>query len=87
MAQSEHKVRSEEQKGENWRSSCCVQFRTFTLEALLDDSPQEASAVVAEGGTHVVVGLEAVRHVDLEALLLELRGQGWWVGTLTLTGV
>lgn len=34
--------------------------------------------MVAEGGTHVVVGLEAVRHVDLEPLLLELQGRTWW---------
>lgn len=58
-------------------STICQSHRrlTFTLEALLDYSPQEASAVVAEGGAHVVVGLEAVWHVDFETLLLELRGQ------------
>lgn len=31
--------------------------------------------MVAEGGTHVVVGLETVRHVNFKALLLELQGQ------------
>lgn len=48
---------------------------TFTLEALFDYTPQQTSTVVAEGGTHVVVGLETVRHVNFEALLLELQGQ------------
>lgn len=57
---------------------------TFTLEALLDYSPQEASAVVAEGGAHVVVGLEAVWHVDFETLLLELRGQTWFIVSVGL---
>lgn len=46
---------------------------TFTLEALSVQAPQQTAAVVAEGGTLVVVGLEAMRHVNLEALLLELR--------------
>lgn len=46
--------------------------RTFTLEALFDQTPQQTPTVVAESGTHVVVRLEAVRHVDFEALLLEL---------------
>lgn len=41
--------------------------------SLSDHSPEQAAAVVAEGGAHVVVHLEAVRHVDLEALLLELH--------------
>lgn len=48
---------------------------TFTLEALFDQTPQQTPTVVAESGTHVVVRLEAVRHVDFEALLLELQGQ------------
>ena len=45
---------------------------TFTFKALLDHPPQETATVVTEGGAHVVVGLQTVRHVDLEALLLEL---------------
>ena len=48
---------------------------TFTLEPLPHQPPQHLSTVVTEGGAHVVVGLEAVRHVDFKALLLELRGQ------------
>lgn len=46
---------------------------TFTFLSLSDHSPEQAAAVIAEGGAHVVVHLEAVRHVDLEALLLELH--------------
>lgn len=48
---------------------------TFALQALFDETPQQTSTVVAEGGTHVVVDLETVRHVNFKALLLELREQ------------
>ena len=47
-------------------------FPTFTFEPLFHQAPQQAATVVTEGGAHVVVVLEAVRHVNLEALLLEL---------------
>lgn len=46
---------------------------TFTFQALLDHSPKQTSAVIAEGRTHVVVRLEAMWHVDLKALFLELQ--------------
>lgn len=48
---------------------------TFTLQALFDDAPQQTSTVVTEGGTHVVVDLKTVRHVNLKTFLLELREQ------------
>ena len=48
---------------------------TFTLESLFDKTPQQTSTVVAKGGTHVVVVLETVGHVNFKALLLELWGQ------------
>lgn len=48
---------------------------TFTFQALFDQTPQQTSAVVTESGAHVIVDLEAVWHVDLKALLLELREQ------------
>lgn len=51
---------------------------TFTLEALSVETPQQAAAVVAERGASVVVVLEAMRHVDLEALLLELYADTLW---------
>lgn len=46
---------------------------TFTFQPLLDHSPKQTSAVIAEGRTHVVVRLEAMWHVDLKALFLELQ--------------
>lgn len=52
-----------------------LHHHTFTLEALFDQTPQQTPTMVTEGGTHVVVRLEAVRHVDFKALLLELQGQ------------
>lgn len=52
-----------------------LHHHTFTLEALFDQTPQQTPTVVTEGGTHVVVRLEAVRHVDFKALFLELQGQ------------
>jgi hypothetical protein len=45
---------------------------TFTLEALLDHSPEHTATVVTEGRAHVVVDLKAMWHVDLKTLLLEL---------------
>lgn len=56
---------------------------TFTLEALFDKTPQQTSTVVAEGGTHVVVGLKTVRHVNFKALLLELRRQTEFIISMT----
>lgn len=32
--------------------------------------------MVTEGGAHVVVNLESVRHVNVEAFFLELEGKG-----------
>lgn len=46
---------------------------TLTFEPLPSQAPQQGAAVFAEGGTLVVVHLEPVRHVDLEALLVDLR--------------
>lgn len=47
---------------------------TFTLQPLLDDPPQQRTAVVAEGGRLVVVDAELVRDVDAEA---RARRLGW----------
>lgn len=46
---------------------------TLTFEPLPGQAPQQGAAVFAEGGTLVVVHPEPVRHVDLEALLVDLR--------------
>lgn len=46
---------------------------TLTFEPLLGQPPQESSAVFTERGTLVVVDFEPVRHVDLEALLVDLQ--------------
>lgn len=46
---------------------------TFAFKALLDHSPKQTSTVITEGRTHVVVSLEAMWHVNLEALFLELQ--------------
>lgn len=46
---------------------------TLTFESLPGESPQQRPAVLAEGGTLVVVDFEPVRHVDLEALLVDLK--------------
>lgn len=46
---------------------------TLTFESLLGEPPQQSPAVFAEGGALVVVDLEPVGHVDLEALLVDLR--------------
>lgn len=40
---------------------------------MFDHSPQQTSTVVTESGAHVVICLEAMWHVDLKALLLELQ--------------
>lgn len=53
-------------------ASSLLLLLTFTLEALLDQPPEQAATVVTEGGAHVVVDSEAVGHVDVEPLLLEL---------------
>lgn len=47
---------------------------TFTLQPLLDDAPQQRTAVVAEGGRLVVVDAELVRDVDAEARARRLQG-------------
>lgn len=54
------------------RAASSLLLLTFTLEPLPDQPPEQAATVVTEGGAHVVVDSEAVRHVDVEALLLEL---------------
>jgi hypothetical protein len=56
----------------NTTDTAHTQLPTFTLEALFDQAPQQTATVVTEGRTHVVVVLEAVWHVNLKALLLEL---------------
>lgn len=47
--------------------------RTLTLQPLLHQPPEQAAAVVTEGGAHVVINLEPVRHVDVETFFLELE--------------
>lgn len=49
---------------------------TLTFEPLPGQAPQQGATVFTEGGTLVVVHLEPVRHVDLEALLVNLRQRG-----------
>lgn len=46
---------------------------TLTFEPLLGEPPQQSPTVFAEGGAFVVIHLEPVRHVDLEALLVDLE--------------
>lgn len=58
--------------GKAQRAASSLLLLTFTLEALLDQPPEQAATVVTEGGAHVVVDSEAVGHVDVEPLLLEL---------------
>lgn len=58
--------------GKAQRAASSLLLLTFTLEPLPDQPPEQAATVVTEGGAHVVVDSEAVRHVDVEALLLEL---------------
>lgn len=48
---------------------------TLTFQPLLGQPPQQGAAVLAEGGALVVVHLEAVRHVDLEAFLMYLQNK------------
>ena len=46
---------------------------TSTFKALLVEAPQQTATVVTECGALVVVVLEAMWHVNLETLLLELQ--------------
>lgn len=46
-------------------------LRTFTLEALPQQTPQQRPAVVAEGQNLKAVDAEHVRHVDTEPLRSE----------------
>lgn len=46
---------------------------TFTFQALSIKAPQQAATVVTECGALVVIVLEAMRHINFEALLLELQ--------------
>lgn len=48
---------------------------TFTFKALFDKTPQQTTTMVTECGALVVIALEAMRHINLEALFLELRTQ------------
>lgn len=41
---------------------------TFTFEALSEETVEERTAVVTEGGGHEVVGLETVGNVDFKPL-------------------
>lgn len=50
-----------------------LQPLTLTFEPLLGEPPQQSAAVFTEGRTLVVVDFEPVRHVDLEALLVDLK--------------
>lgn len=47
---------------------------TFTLQALLDDAPQQRTAVVAEGGRLVGMAAELVWDVNAEARTRGLEG-------------
>lgn len=68
--------------GEHWKSTERCQLPsllpfTFTFESLFDQPPEQAATVVTEGGAHVVVNFEAMRHVNVETFLLKLRtGRG-----------
>lgn len=46
---------------------------TVTLQPLPCQAPEESATVLTEGGALVVVDLEAVGHVNLEPLLVELQ--------------
>lgn len=46
---------------------------TFTFKALFVETPEQTATVLTESGAPVVVGLEAMRHIDLEAFSLELQ--------------
>lgn len=46
---------------------------TFTFKALFVETPQQTTTVVAECGALVVIELEAMRHINLEAFFLELH--------------
>ena len=46
---------------------------TFTFKALFVETPQQTATVFTEGGALVVIVLEAMRHINLEALFLELQ--------------
>lgn len=50
-----------------------IKSLTLTFEPLPGEPPQQRATVFAEGGTFVVVDLEPVGHVDLEALLVDLQ--------------
>lgn len=55
-------------------SSCHIhQGLTITLQSLPCKAPEERAAVLAESWTLVVVDFEAVRHVNLEPLFMELQ--------------
>lgn len=46
---------------------------TLTFEPLPGEPPQQSPTVFAECGTLVVVDFKPVRHVNLEALLVDLQ--------------
>ena len=46
---------------------------TFALDPLPEDAVHESATHLTEGGPHKGVWSEAVRNVDLEALLQELQ--------------
>lgn len=46
---------------------------TFTFKALSVETPQQTTTVVTECGALVVVVFEAMRHINLETLFLELK--------------
>lgn len=46
---------------------------TFTFKALSVETPQQTATVVTECGALVVIVLEAMRHINLKALFLELQ--------------
>lgn len=48
---------------------------TVTLEALPRQPPQQGPTMLTEGWALVVVDFEPVWHVDLESLLVELKGR------------
>lgn len=55
-------------------ASCHIhQGLTITLQSLPCKAPEERAAVLTESWTLVVVDFEAVRHVNLESLFMELQ--------------
>lgn len=50
-----------------------VKCLTLTFQSLPGEPPQQRTTVLTESGTFVVVDFKPVRHVDFEALLVDLQ--------------